>query len=140
MFVAPLPLSSSFSGAFSGVPVGAMVFETNLLLIGMGLTLAFVTSIVLTLATSYKQLLKGYILSVVTITFFVVFFILIIGLKLYWLANYISVLSMLLLTVVCWATMIFHFPFTLQYSREGVEHERDRRAPFMYVNYVITAV
>ena len=140
MFVALLPLSSSFSGAFSGVPVGAMVFETNLLLIGMGQTLAFVTSIVLTLATSYKQLLKGYILSVVTITFFVVFFILIIGLKLYWLANYISVLSMLLLTVVCWATMIFHFPFTLQYSREGVEHERARRAPFMHVNYVITAV
>lgn len=105
-----------------------------------GLTLAFVTGIVLTLATSYKQLLKGYILSVVTISFFVVFFILIIGLKFYWLANYLSVLSMLLLTVVCWATMICHFPFTLQYSREGVEPERARSAPFMHVNYVITAV
>jgi len=39
MFVALLPFSSSFSGAFSGVPVGAMVFELNLLLIGMGLSL-----------------------------------------------------------------------------------------------------
>lgn len=39
MFVASLPFSSSFSGAFSGVPVGAMVFEANLLLIGMGLCL-----------------------------------------------------------------------------------------------------
>ena len=106
----------------------------------MGLALAFIIGIVLTLLTSYKQLLKGYILSVVTIIFFVVFFILIIGLKLYWLANYISVLSMLLLTLVCWATMLFHFPFTLQYSREGVEPERVKSAPFMHVNYVITGV
>jgi hypothetical protein len=104
------------------------------------LTLAFIVGIVLTVATSYKQLLKGYILSVVTIIFFVVFFILIIGLKLYWLANYISVLSMALLMVVCWTTMLFHFPFTLQYSREGVEPERVKSAPFMHVNYVITAV
>lgn len=39
MFVALLPFSSSFSGAFSGVPVGAMVFELNLFVIGMGLSL-----------------------------------------------------------------------------------------------------
>ena len=104
------------------------------------LTLAFIVGIVLTLVTSYKQLLKGYILSIVTIVFFVVFSILILGLKQYWLANYISVLSMMLLMVVCWATMLFHFPFTLQYSREGVEPERAKSAPFMHVNYIITAV
>jgi uncharacterized membrane protein len=39
MFVASLPFSASFSGAFSGVPVGAMVFELNLLVIGIGLSL-----------------------------------------------------------------------------------------------------
>ena len=39
MFVALLPFSSSFSGSFSGVPVGAMVFETNLLFIGLGMFL-----------------------------------------------------------------------------------------------------
>jgi len=105
----------------------------------MALTLAFIIGIVLTVLTSYRQLLKGYILSVITIVFFVVFFILIIGLKQYWLANYISVLSMLILTIVCWATMLFHFPFTLQYSREGVEPERASSAPFMRVNYIITA-
>ncbi|MFA4878378.1 MAG: hypothetical protein WC586_13320 [Methanoregula sp.] len=104
------------------------------------LTLAFIVGIVLTLLTSYKQLLKGYILSVVTLVFMAVFFILIIGLKLYWLANYIAVLSMLTLTIVCWATILFRFPFTLQYSREGVEPERARSAPFMHVNYIITAV
>jgi hypothetical protein len=104
------------------------------------LILAFVAGIVLTLATSYQQLRKGYILSVVTIVFFVLFFILIIGLQQYWLANYISVLSMLTLTIVCWATMVFKFPFTLQYSREGVEPERAKSAPFMRVNYIITAV
>ncbi len=106
----------------------------------MSLTLAFIVGIVLTLLTSYRQLLKGYILSVITIVFFVVFFIVIIGLKQYYVANYISVLSMLLLTVVCWATMLFHFPFTLQYSREGVDPERARSAPFMRVNYIITGV
>ena len=106
----------------------------------MALTLAFVIGIVLTVLTSYRQLLQGYILSVVTIVFFVVFFILIIGLKHYWLANYISVLSMLILTLVCWATMLFHFPFTLQYSREGVEPERVKSAPFMRVNYILSAV
>ena len=36
--------------------------------------------------------------------------------------------------------MLFHFPFTLQYSREGVEPERAKSAPFMRVNYIITAV
>lgn len=106
----------------------------------MALTLAFIVGIVLTVLTSYRQLLKGYILSVVTIVFFVGFFILIIALKQYWLANYISVLSMLSLTIVCWATMLFHFPFTLQYAREGVEPERATSAPFMRVNYIITAV
>jgi len=106
----------------------------------MCLTLAFVVGIALTLLTSYRQLLQGYILSVVTLVFFVVFFILIIGLKMYPLASYISVLSMLILTVVCWATMLFHFPFTLQYSREGVDPERVKSAPFMRVNYIITAV
>ena len=39
MFVALLPFSASFSGAFSNVPVGAMVFEGNLLLIGLGISL-----------------------------------------------------------------------------------------------------
>jgi uncharacterized membrane protein len=39
MFVALLPFSSSFSGAFSGVPVGAIVFELNLLIIGLGMSL-----------------------------------------------------------------------------------------------------
>jgi len=106
----------------------------------MNLILAFVVAIVLTVLTSYRQLLKGYILSVVTIVFFVVFFILIVGLQQYYLANYISVLSMLILTVVCWATILFRFPFTLQYSREGIDPERARSAPFMRVNYIITAV
>jgi glucan phosphoethanolaminetransferase (alkaline phosphatase superfamily) len=105
----------------------------------MCLTLAFIIGIVLTVLTSYRQLLQGYILSIVTIVFFVVFFIMIIGLKQYHLANYISVLSMLTLTIVCWVTMLFHFPFTLQYSREGVEPERAKSAPFMRVNYIITA-
>ena len=106
----------------------------------MGLILAFIVGIVLTVLTSYRQLLKGYILSVVTIVFFVVFFILIIGLQQYYLANYLSVLSMLILTVVCWATMLVRFPFTLQYSREGIDPERARSAPFMRVNYIITAI
>ncbi|MGA2917337.1 hypothetical protein [Methanoregula sp.] len=106
----------------------------------MCLTLAFIVGIVLTVLTSYRQLLKGYILSIVTIVFFVVFFIMIVGLQQYYLANYISVFSMLILTIVCWATMLFRFPFTLQYSREGVEPERARSAPFMRVNYIITAV
>lgn len=115
----------------------AEAFPKNPLL---ALILAFAVGIVLTVLTSYRQLLKGYILSVVTIVFFVVFFILIIGLKQYWLATYISVLSMLILTIVCWATMLFHFPFTLQYSRDGVEPERAKSALFMRINYVITAV
>ena len=106
----------------------------------MNLVLGFIIAIVLTIVTSYRQLLKGYILSVVTLVFFVVFFILIIGLRQYYIANYISVCSMLILTGVCWATMLFRFPFTLQYSREGVEPERARSAPFMRVNYIITAV
>jgi uncharacterized membrane protein len=38
MFVALLPFSTSFSGDFPDASVGAMVFETNLFAIGMGMT------------------------------------------------------------------------------------------------------
>ncbi|HVP96611.1 hypothetical protein [Methanoregula sp.] len=106
----------------------------------LALILAFIVAVVLTLLTSYKQILKGYILSVVSIAFFAIFFILIVGLKQYYLANYLSVLSMLVLTLVCWASIAFRFPFTLQYSREGVEPERAASALFLRVNYIITAV
>jgi len=37
LFVALLPFSTSFSGDLPGTPVGAMVFEANLLAIGMGM-------------------------------------------------------------------------------------------------------
>ncbi len=37
LFVALLPFSTSFSGDFPGVTVGAIVFEANLFLIGMGM-------------------------------------------------------------------------------------------------------
>ena len=107
---------------------------------GLSLILAFVVAIVLTLLTSYHQIRKGYILAIISLVFFAVFFVLIIGLKYYYLANYLAVLSMLLLTVVCWGTILCRFPFTLQYSREGVESERANSAPFLRVNYIITAV
>jgi hypothetical protein len=107
---------------------------------GLSLILAFVIAIVLALATSYHQLVKGYILAIVSLAFFAVFFTLIIGLGQYYLANYIAVISMLLLTLVSWGTIAFRFPFTLQYSREGVEPERVKSPAFMRVNYIITAV
>jgi len=107
---------------------------------GVSLILAFVIAIVLALLTSYHQLVKGYILAIVSLAFFAVFFTLIIGLGQYYLANYIAVISMLMLTLVSWGTIVFHFPFTLQYSREGVEPERVKSPAFMRVNYIITAV
>ena len=107
---------------------------------GVSLILAFVIAIVLALATSYHQLVKGYILAIVSLAFFAVFFTLIIGLGQYYLANYIAVISMLMLTLVSWGTIVFRFPFTLQYSREGVEPERVKSPAFMRVNYIITAV
>ncbi len=106
----------------------------------MSLTLAFIVAIALTIVLSYRQLLKGYILAVVTLVFFVAFFIPIIGLHQYYLAKYLAALSMLVIAVVCWATILFHFPFTLQYSREGVDPERAKSPLFMRVNYIITAV
>jgi hypothetical protein len=107
---------------------------------GLSLILAFVIAIVLALLTSYHQLVKGYILAIVSLAFFAVFFLLIIGLGQYYLANYLAVLSMLLLTIVSWGTIALRFPFTLQYSREGVEPERVKSPAFMRVNYIITAV
>jgi hypothetical protein len=107
---------------------------------GLSLILAFVIAIVLALLTSYHQLVKGYILAIVSLAFFAVFFVLIIVLGQYYLANYLAVLSMLLLTIVSWGTIAFRFPFTIQYSREGVEPERVKSPAFMRVNYIITAV
>jgi uncharacterized membrane protein len=39
MFVALLPFSTSFSGDFPGVPLGSIVFQLNLLIIGVGMYL-----------------------------------------------------------------------------------------------------
>ena len=132
--------SLSLFAAFVPWIAFALVAQAPLGNPGLSLILAFVIAIVLALATSYHQLVKGYILAIVSLAFFVVFFILIIGLAQYYLAGYLAVLSMLLLTIVCWGTMLFHFPFTLQYSREGVEPERVKSPSFMRVNYIITAV
>ncbi|MFZ0004393.1 MAG: hypothetical protein WCC86_11290 [Methanoregula sp.] len=118
----------------------ALVAEAPLGNPQISLILAFVVAIALTLLTSYRQLIKGYILSVVSLAFFVVFFIVIVGLRQYYIANYLAASSMLLLAIVCWATILFHFPFTLQYSREGVDPERAKSALFIRVNYIITAV
>jgi uncharacterized membrane protein len=42
MFVALLPFSTSFSGDFTDVPLGAIVFQLNLLAIGMGMYLQWI--------------------------------------------------------------------------------------------------
>jgi hypothetical protein len=118
----------------------ALVAEAPLGSPQISLILGFIVAIALTLLTSYHQLLKGYILTVVSLAFFIVFFIVIVGLKQYYIANYLAAISMLLLAVVCWATILFRFPFTLQYSREGVDPERVKSALFLRTNYVITAV
>ena len=118
----------------------ALVAEAPLGNPQVSLILAFIVAIALTLLTSYHQLKKLYVLSIVSISFFVIFFILIVGLKQYYIANYLGILSMLILTIVCWATILFRFPFTLQYSREGVPPERVKSPLFMRINYIITAV
>ena len=118
----------------------AIVAELPLGTPGLSLILAFVVAIVLTLLTSYHQILKGYILAIISLVFFAVFFVLIIGLKFYYLATYLAALSVLLLTLVSWGSILCRFPFTLQYSREGVEPERANSAPFLRANYIITAV
>ena len=118
----------------------ALVAEAPLGNPQVSLILAFIVAIALTLLTSYHQLKKLYVLSIVSIAFFVIFFILIVGLKQYYIANYLGILSMLILTIVCWATILFRFPFTLQYSREGVPPERVKSPLFMRINYIITAV
>jgi len=118
----------------------ALVAEAPLGNPQISLILAFIVAIALTLLTSYRQLLKGYILSVVSLVFFVVFFVLIVGMNQYYIANYLGALSMLILALVCWATILFRFPFTLQYSREGVDPERAKSPLFLRINYIITAV
>jgi uncharacterized membrane protein len=42
LFVAMLPFSTSFSGDFPGVPLGAIVFELNLFAIGIGMLLQWI--------------------------------------------------------------------------------------------------
>jgi len=132
--------SLSLLTAFAPWVAFALIAQAPLGNPGLSLILAFVIAIALALLTSYHQLVKGYILAIVSLAFFAVFFILIIGLGQYYLANYIAVLSMLMLTLVSWGTILFRFPFTLQYSREGVEPERVKSPQFMRVNYIITAV
>jgi hypothetical protein len=104
------------------------------------LTIAFLAAIVLTLLTGYKQLLKGYLLTVVTFVFFVLAFLIIVVLRQFWVAGYLQFLSMAVLAATGWGSVAARFPFTLQYAREGVDPERAKTPAFLRANYIITGV
>lgn len=104
------------------------------------LTLALLVALVLTLVTSLHDLRRMNLMSWITLVYFIIMIAAILGLHQYFLAAYLGILSMAVLAAFCWGSILVREPFTLVYSREGVDPARAQSPSFIRANYVISAV
>ena len=104
------------------------------------LTLALLVALVLTIVTSFHDLRRMNPMSWVTLLYFVIMIVAILGFKQYFLVAYLGIFSMVVLSVFCWGSILIHKPFTLPYACEGIDPARTKRPAFIRANYVIAAV
>jgi hypothetical protein len=102
------------------------------------LELAMVIALAVTILLSHKQLKKGYVLTWVTLLFFVLSFVAVALMKNYWVASHMGVLSYATLAAVTWGSVLAGQPWTLQYAKEEVDRSLWRSKSFIHVNQVIT--
>jgi hypothetical protein len=103
------------------------------------LTFALILALVLTIVTSFHDLRRKNPMSWVTLIYFVIMIVVILGLKQYFLSAYLGIFSMAVLAAFCWGSIVVREPFTLAYAREGVDPARANSPSFIRANYVIAA-
>lgn len=104
------------------------------------LTIALYIALALTIVTSFHDLMRKNPMSWVTLVFFVLMIVAILGLHQYFLVSYLGIFSMLVLSAFCWGSIAVRRPFTLAYAKEGVDPARASSPSFIRANYVISAV
>jgi len=103
------------------------------------LTLALFVGLLSSILLGYRTFRKMYILSVATVVFFVTMIIAIVVFRSVTIAELTGVLSYGWLSAVIWGSLLFSHPFTLDYSRESVDPERQKTRGFMRINQILTA-
>ncbi len=81
--------------------------------------ICFIASVVF----GFKTLLKGFILQVATVGFFLFCVISFYGFNWIWLAMHMGIIANGFLVGIIWFTILTGNPFTLQYAREGLPKE-----------------
>lgn len=106
----------------------------------ISLEIALIVSTILSVLVNYKDLKKKMLVSWVTLIYFVVVSILIIGLQVYAVIPYIGIASNAVLTLIGFGSLAIGMPFTLQYARQEVPKEKWDNPDFIHINNVMTAV
>lgn len=104
--------------------------------------LSLVFGLVTAAVTTFGQYRRGTpkILDTVTLAFFALIFVGVVGFRWMVLATYMSVLVNTTLAAIAWGSLLAGTPFTIQYAREQVAPEFWHKPGFLLVNQYITAV
>jgi hypothetical protein len=100
---------------------------------------AVIVAMAVSLFCEIKSLRKGFILSWVTLIFFVFMFVMIVLYKHAWTMQHASVFSNAALASVSFISILLKKPFTIQYAKERVPKEKWGLPGFIKVNYVLSA-
>jgi hypothetical protein len=113
---------------------GVLGEQHFLLALGLALTLAVITIVRQIIGRSLK------VLDTVTLAFFILIAIGLIGFHWMILGTYMTLLANLTLMLVAWGSLLAGVPFTIQYAREQVAREFWHTQLFLRINQYITAV
>lgn len=101
---------------------------------------AIIVALATTVLFDYKELKKGFVLTLGTVIFFLSLFIVTFFTTLTWPEDHAGLISNSALAFIAWISLLINKPFTLQYAREQVSSEYWELPGFLFVNQVITFV
>lgn len=104
----------------------------------MQMKVAIIAAAVTSIIFEYKGLRKKFILSWVTLLFFIFMFITVIMYDSKWVMQHAWVLSNSALALVAWLSILIRRPFTLQYAKETVPSAKWDHPIFWRINYLLT--
>jgi len=100
--------------------------------------IAIVASAIVSLLFERNGLKKKFILSWVTLLFFIFMFVAVVILNSSWVITHAWVLSNSALAFIAWFSILIKRPFTLQYAKEKVSADKWDHPIFWRINYLLT--
>jgi len=102
--------------------------------------IAITASVVASLLAERNGLKKKFIMSWVTLVFFVFMFISVVIFNNEWVRLHSWILSNSALAFIAWFSILIKRPFTLQYAKNSTSSDKWNHPIFWRINYIITAV